>query len=97
MDDSRSRQFFVQPADSVHRRYEALRAFFVEGCSVPDIAEQFGYATATVYSLVRDFRGHMRAEAIPPFSSNRIAADLRAAVPRPRHMPRNRPLLTHDA
>jgi hypothetical protein len=32
MDDTHCRQFFLEPAETYHRRYEALRTFFVEGC-----------------------------------------------------------------
>jgi hypothetical protein len=31
MDDTRCRQFFLEPAETYHRQYEAMRAFFVEG------------------------------------------------------------------
>ena len=97
MDDSRSRQFFVQPVDVLHRRYEALRTFFVEGRSIPNIAEQFGYTPATVYSLVRDFRVHTRAGAIPPFSYNHSADDRRGRWCRRCRAPKSRPSPTHAA
>src|SRR5947208_2817114 len=31
MDDSSCQSFFLQPAQTLHRRYEVLRAFFLEG------------------------------------------------------------------
>jgi len=68
MDDTRCLQFFRQPSDTLHRRYELLRAFFVERIPAAQIAEQFGYRTATVYALVRDFRAQGQADHIPPFS-----------------------------
>ena len=67
MDDTPCRQFFLQPAQTLHRRYEVLRAFFVEGCSQAAVAERFGLATATVQSLVRDFRAQVRAGQVSPF------------------------------
>ncbi len=31
MDNTRCRQFFLEPAETYHRQYEALRACFVDG------------------------------------------------------------------
>ena len=90
MDDTRCLEFFVQPSDAPHRRYEVLRAFFVERRPVAQIAQQFGYRTATVYALVRDFRDQARAGHIPPFSSSPCAEDHTLATtrrPRPRTPP----------
>lgn len=42
MDDTRCRQFFLEPTEPYHRHYEALRAFFVEGRQLQEIAQQFG-------------------------------------------------------
>lgn len=44
------------PAEPNQRRYEALRAYFVEGLSAEAVAERFGYTRATVETLVREFR-----------------------------------------
>jgi hypothetical protein len=38
MDDTRCRQFFLKTTATYHRQYEALRAFFVEGWQLPEIA-----------------------------------------------------------
>jgi hypothetical protein len=43
MDDPRCRQFFLEPTETYHRQYEAIRAFFVEGRRLKEIAQQFGY------------------------------------------------------
>lgn len=51
----RRRGFFTWPAQAAHRRYEALRAYFVEGISAREAAARFGYATSTMVALVRDF------------------------------------------
>ena len=48
--------FFTRPAHPRQRRYELLRAFFLEGRSASQVARQFGYSPATVYALTRDFR-----------------------------------------
>jgi Homeodomain-like domain len=68
--DDPCRHFFLQPSQPLQRRYEVLRAFFVEGRPQADIAAQFGLATATVQSLVRDFRAALRAGQPPPFFSS---------------------------
>jgi len=36
-------RFFLEPASSAQRQYEALRAFFVEGASSADVSRRFGY------------------------------------------------------
>jgi transposase len=47
--------FFRSPQDLVHRRYEALRAFYVDGLSASEISGCFGYTVSAVYSLARNF------------------------------------------
>jgi transposase-like protein len=47
--------FFTAPTDVAQRRYEALRAYFVEDASAAQVAERFGYAPSTVVAMVRDF------------------------------------------
>ena len=47
--------FFTAPSDIAHRRYEALRAYFVEDASAAVVGERFGYAPSTVVAMVRDF------------------------------------------
>ena len=47
---------FTAPVEPNQRRYEALRAYFVEGATAEQVAERFGYTRATVETLARDFR-----------------------------------------
>jgi hypothetical protein len=68
MDDSMCRRFFLEPAESVHRRYEALRAIFVDGHPLDQVADRFGYRPAALRSLVSRFRSGCRAGSPPPFS-----------------------------
>ena len=42
---------FLTPANTAHRRYEALRAYFVEGLSSKKAADRFGYSPGS-------FRGY---------------------------------------
>ena len=47
---------FLQPANSTHRQYEALRAYFVEGLKADEAASRFGYTTGSFRMLVHQFR-----------------------------------------
>jgi hypothetical protein len=68
MDDSVCRRFFLEPGQNIHRRYEALRAIFVEGLPLDQVADRFGYRPAALRSLISRFRGGCRAGDPPPFS-----------------------------
>jgi transposase len=50
------RQFFLEPASPAQRQYEALRAYFVEGASSPDVSERFGYTAGSFRVLCHHFR-----------------------------------------
>jgi DNA-directed RNA polymerase specialized sigma24 family protein len=63
MDDATYREFFSQPTHPYHRRYEALRAVFVEGRSQKEVAEHFGYQYSTLRQLIHEFRQHCRASS----------------------------------
>lgn len=60
MDDTQCREFFSQPTNPYHRRYEALRAVFVEGRPQKEVAEEFGYQYGSLRQLVYEFRQHCR-------------------------------------
>jgi len=47
---------FLQPSNSTHRQYEALRAYFVEGLSCAAVAARFGYTPGSLRGLVHQFR-----------------------------------------
>ena len=49
-------QAFLQPSNSTHRQYEALRAYFVEGLSSKEAAKRFGYTEGSFRVLVHEFR-----------------------------------------
>jgi len=49
-------EFFASPEGAAQRRYEALRAYFVEGLSAAQAGARFGYTEATVAAMARDFR-----------------------------------------
>jgi hypothetical protein len=50
------REFFTAPEQVNHRRYEALRAFFVEGLTHAEAAARFGYTRWAMVDLVREHR-----------------------------------------
>ena len=47
---------FLSPQNSTHRQYEALRAYFVERLSGPEVARRFDYTPGSFYQLVHQFR-----------------------------------------
>ena len=49
-------RFFLQPDNSTHRQYEALRAYFVDGLSSKEAAKRFGYTEGSFRVLVHEFR-----------------------------------------
>ena len=49
-------EFFTAPAQVNHRRYEALRAFFVDGLTHAQAAAKFGYTRWAMVNLVREYR-----------------------------------------
>ncbi len=76
MDDTPYREFFARPTHPSHRRYEALRAVFLDGRPQKDVAEHLGYRYSTLRQLVSEFRrrGRDPGDATPSFAS-RSAAD----------------------
>ena len=48
--------FFLRPEEPIHKRYEALRSFYVEGMTAREVSAKFGYTVSTVYALARDFK-----------------------------------------
>ena len=69
MEGYRDRQFFLEPQQTFHRQYEALRAVFVEGQPLEPVAVRFGYKVSTLQSMVSRFRADRRCGVTPPFFS----------------------------
>lgn len=86
VDDTNCLRFFLEPTQTFHRQYEALRSVFVEDRPLSDVPHQFGYTDETLRSLVRDFRARCRAGQASPFSPPRDAGDLLGITP-PDHRP----------
>src|SRR5271155_2363791 len=83
-DNSRDRltlaRRFLEPANSTHRQYEALRAFFVEGVPSAEVAGRFGYTPGSFRVLVHEFRNQPERDFFiqaarvgrPPGKQNRL-------------------------
>jgi hypothetical protein len=80
MDDQPCRDFFLRPRSTSHRRYEALRAFFIDGRPPAEVAIEFGYKPAAFKVLISRFRHDIRCQGIPPFSSPTAADGHRAGL-----------------
>jgi hypothetical protein len=75
MNNTPCTNFFCQPTHPLHRRYEALRAVFLEHRPLQEVAAAFGYAYGSLRNLVTDFRAQCQAGQIPPFSLTRLGDD----------------------
>jgi transposase len=77
-------EFFLQPSGSAQRRYEALRAYFVHELSAAQVADQFGYSTASVHqmaTLLRSGKLSLFAEPKPgPKGPRKATGELRERV-----------------
>ncbi|MGI0156041.1 MAG: hypothetical protein ACREDE_07935, partial [Thermoplasmata archaeon] len=49
-------EYFVEPSLPAQRRYEALRAYFVDERPAAEVAERFRYSTATLHQLAAELR-----------------------------------------
>ena len=68
MDDTPCRLFFSHPTCPSQRRYEALRAVFIDGLPQKEAAERSGYSHDAFRQLVHEFRQGRAAADPPPFS-----------------------------
>jgi hypothetical protein len=53
---------FLEPVNSTHRQYEALRAYFVDRLPSAEVAERFGYTPGAFRVLCHQFRQNPRRE-----------------------------------
>src|SRR5215217_4564750 len=58
--------WFTAPTQVNHRRYEALRAFFVDGLTHQQAADRFGYTRWAMINLVREWRAGKLELFAPP-------------------------------
>jgi transposase len=59
-------EWFTTPAQVNHRRYEALRAWFVDGLTYQQAADRFGYTRWAMVNLVREWRAGKLELFAPP-------------------------------
>ena len=49
-------EYFAEPGEPAQRRYEALRAYFVDELPAAVVAARFGYSPAVVHQMASDLR-----------------------------------------
>src|SRR5467141_3991775 len=78
-------EYFTEPASSAQRRYEALRAYFLDDMPASEVADRFGYSTASVHQMATLLRaGKMSLFTDPrpgPKGPRKATGELRARVP----------------
>jgi transposase len=77
-------EYFTAPAGAAQRRYEALRAYFLDEMPAAEVADRFGYSTASVHqmaTLLRKGKLTLFTEARPgPKGPRKATGQLRARV-----------------
>lgn len=68
-------QFFLQPTDAWHRRYEALRLVFVDQQPLKEVARRFELSYGTLCNWVSEFRAQWDNDDRPPFFKCPVAGD----------------------
>lgn len=68
MDRHACQQFFLYPDAIRQRRYEVLRAVFVDEETARDVAERFSLSHGTVRNWVSQFGAQLGRGEPPPFS-----------------------------
>jgi transposase len=77
-------EFFLEPTGAAQRRYEALRAYFIDERPAAEVADRFGYSTASVHqmaTLLRAGRMQLFAESKPgPKGPRKATGEVRTKV-----------------
>ncbi len=81
MDGSQPRRFFLEPQLTFQRRYEALRAIFVDDEPLDRVAQRFGYQPAALRSMASRLRANCRQGVATPFFSPTGVGDPSARLP----------------
>lgn len=78
MENPHLREFFSHPKNLYQRRYEALRAVFLEERSQKEVAQQFGFQFQSLRQLVYEFRQQcQQAPDASLFFASRASGDPR--------------------
>lgn len=75
-------EYFVNPATPAQRRYEALRAYLLDGVSAQEVGRRFGYSPATVYQLASELRSGRAAFFTPGITGPAGPSKTNALAPR---------------
>ena len=77
-------EYFTEPVSAAQRRYEALRAYFTDEMPAAEVADRFGYSTASIHqmaTLLRKGRLNLFTETRPgPKGPRKATGRLRARV-----------------
>ncbi len=60
-------EYFTAPGGAAQRRYEALRAYFTEQATAAEVADRFGYSTASVHQMAT----LLRTGKLDPFAETK--------------------------
>lgn len=71
---------FLEPKNSTHRQYEALRAYFVVGLSSKEAAKRFGYTEGSFRVLAHEFRQNPHRQFFLPPAKGPHKADRKDKV-----------------
>jgi hypothetical protein len=91
MDGSHTSRFFLEPKQTFQRQYEALRAIFLEGEPLDQVAGRFGYKSSALRSMASRFRADCRRGVTTPFFSPTDADDHSGQAPVKNGQAPNRP------
>jgi transposase len=77
-------EYFTAPAGAAQRRYEALRAYFLDEMPAAEVADRFGYSTASVHqmaTLLRTGKLSLFAQSKPgPKGPRKVTGTVRSRV-----------------
>ena len=74
---------FLEPSNSTHRQYEALRAYFIDQCPSREAARRFGYTPGSFRVLCHQFRQDpTRDFFLPPTRGPQVAPKRERALER---------------
>jgi transposase len=49
-------EYFANKSNPLHKQYDAMKAYFVDGLTAAEVSEKFGYSVNSVYSMARDLK-----------------------------------------
>ena len=64
--------YFMTASNPLQKQYLALRRYYVDGLTAGQVALETGYAIATVYSLIRDFKEKLASGYDPFFKDPKL-------------------------